>query len=59
MLETGELRQDTTAVHDVLSLFRDKTGHDVMNPDRYGYTEMEVEREIDDFLRNWDANDRG
>jgi uncharacterized membrane-anchored protein len=35
MTETGEARQETTAVHDVLSLFRDKTVHDVMNPDRY------------------------
>ena len=33
MMETGETRQETTAVHDVLSLFRDKTVHDVMNPD--------------------------
>jgi len=33
MTETGETRQETTAVHDVLSLFRDKTVHDVMNPD--------------------------
>ena len=35
MMETGEIRQGTTAVHDVLSLFRDKTVHDVMNPDMY------------------------
>ena len=35
MTEIGETRQETTAVHDVLSLFRDKTVHDVMNPDRY------------------------
>jgi hypothetical protein len=34
-METGEIRQGTTAVHDVLSLFRDKTVHDVMNPDNY------------------------
>jgi len=25
--------------------------------ERYGYNEMEVEREIDDFLDNWDEND--
>jgi hypothetical protein len=35
MTETGETRQVTTAVHDVLNLFRDKTAHDVMNPDTY------------------------
>jgi hypothetical protein len=35
MMETGAIRQDTTAVHDVLSLFRDKSVHDVMNPDNY------------------------
>jgi hypothetical protein len=35
MMETRQIRQDTTAVHDVLSLFRDKTVHDVMNPDNY------------------------
>jgi hypothetical protein len=33
MIETGEIRQETIAVHDVLSLFQDKTVHDVMNPD--------------------------
>jgi len=25
--------------------------------ERYGYSEMEVNREIDDFLTNWDNND--
>jgi len=25
--------------------------------ERYGYSEMEVNREIDDFLTNWDDND--
>ena len=25
--------------------------------ERYGYNEMEVEREIDDFLDNWNEND--
>jgi uncharacterized protein YjbJ (UPF0337 family) len=25
--------------------------------ERYGYTQMEAEREIDDFLTNWDARD--
>jgi uncharacterized protein YjbJ (UPF0337 family) len=24
--------------------------------ERYGYTEMEANREIDDFLANWDAD---
>jgi len=38
MMETGAIRQETTAVHDVLNLFRDKIVHDVMNPDSY-YTE--------------------
>ena len=33
MMETGAIRQETTAVHDVLNLFRDKIVHDVMNPD--------------------------
>jgi predicted dinucleotide-binding enzyme len=35
MMETGEIRQEITAVHDVLNLFRDKIVHDVMNPDKY------------------------
>ena len=35
MMETRAIRQETTAVHDVLSLFRDKIVHDVMNPDKY------------------------
>ena len=34
MLETAQPRQEPTAVHDVLSLFRDKIVRDVMNPDR-------------------------
>jgi len=25
--------------------------------ERYGYSEMEVNREIDDFLTNWEDND--
>jgi len=25
--------------------------------ERYGYSEIEVNREIDDFLTNWDNND--
>lgn len=25
--------------------------------ERYGYTQIEVEREIDDFLTNWEDND--
>jgi len=25
--------------------------------ERYGYSEVEVEREIDDFLGNWNEND--
>jgi uncharacterized protein YjbJ (UPF0337 family) len=25
--------------------------------ERYGYTQIEAEREIDDFLTNWDARD--
>jgi Uncharacterized protein conserved in bacteria len=25
--------------------------------ERYGYTQIEAEREIDDFLDNWDARD--
>ena len=33
MIETGEMSQETTPVHDVLSLFQDKIVHDVMNPD--------------------------
>jgi hypothetical protein len=35
MIETREMSQETTVVHDVLSLFRDKIVHDVMNPDTY------------------------
>lgn len=35
MIENVEMSQETTAVHDVLSLFRDKIVHDVMNPDTY------------------------
>ena len=34
MLETAEMSQETITVHDVLSLFRDKIVHDVMNPDK-------------------------
>lgn len=33
MIETAEMSQETITVHDVLSLFRDKIVHDVMNPD--------------------------
>ena len=36
MIENIEMIQETTAVHDVLSLFRDKIVQDVMNPDIYG-----------------------
>jgi len=25
--------------------------------ERYGYTQIEADREIDDFLHNWDARD--
>jgi hypothetical protein len=35
MMETGEIRQEIRAVHDVLNLFRDKIVHDVMNPDNW------------------------
>jgi tetratricopeptide (TPR) repeat protein len=35
MNATGRSRQELTPVHDVLSLFRDKTVHDVMNSDNY------------------------
>lgn len=35
MTEIEETRQETIAVHDVMSFFRDKTVHDVMNPDTY------------------------
>jgi len=34
MAQIGDPSQDANAVHDALSLFRDKMVHDVMNPDR-------------------------
>lgn len=48
----GELTDDEV---DQIAGKRDKLAG--LLQERYGYTQMEAERQIDDFLENWEATD--